>query len=38
MLNVLKLAFQAGCGLAALGAGLFTFCIKSGFSWGFFPL
>jgi len=31
MLNVLKIAFQAGCGLAALGAGLFYFLYKEWF-------
>jgi hypothetical protein len=31
MLNVIKLAFQAGCGLAALGASLFFFAYKEWF-------
>lgn len=36
MLNILKLAFQAGCGLAALGAGLFYFLYKEWFQLGIF--
>jgi len=36
MLNVLKLAFQAGCGLAALGTGLFYFLYKEWFQLSIF--